>query len=260
MKKIRSLVHKIIWFFKNYHHINLNSKLLSTHFHGPLTYDTDGLTTSNNSDFKNDPLFKKAYNAAKSTNPWPGFTLQWRVYIICYYANHVKDLEGDFVECGVNTGAYARALIEYINFNSLKKTFYLFDTYEGLPDFLVSEAELIAGIDGYLGNHYKNVYEQVKETFKPFKTKIIKGVVPETLSQFIGDKVCFLSIDMNIVKPEIAAANFFWDKLVVGGVMVLDDYGFPMHINQKLAFDDFAKKHNQNILSLPTGQGILVKK
>ena len=61
-----------------------------------------------------DPHFMKAYQAAAATKPWEGFTLQWRVYIVCWFANYVKHLEGDFVECGVNTGAYSKAVIEYI--------------------------------------------------------------------------------------------------------------------------------------------------
>jgi hypothetical protein len=64
---------------------------------------------------------------------------------------------------------------------------------------------------------------------------------------------------MNVVQPEIAAAEYFWDKLVQGAVLILDDYGFPQHIHQKIAFDDFAKQRNQTILSLPTGQGIIIK-
>jgi O-methyltransferase len=268
-KKTRNLYTRLKWFTRNYHQINFNSQIKPTdipapsvysHYHGPITYDTDGLTTSNNADFIKEPRFKKAYDAALETHPWDGFTLQWRVYIICWFADMVKDLQGDFVECGVNTGAYARAIIEYINFDSLAKQYYLFDTFQGLADDLVSEEEIKAGIDYYMGSHYKDVYEQVLETFRPFNTKIIRGVVPSSLSEFSGDKVCFLSIDMNVMMPEIAAANYFWSRLVNGGVMVIDDYGFPMHINQKIAFDDFARNHQQEILSLPTGQGIIIKK
>jgi O-methyltransferase len=266
--KLRHFYTKLRWFSQNYSQIAFNSRLIPanfqepvipTHYHGPLTYDTDGLTTSNNADFIEEPRFKKAYEAALLTHPWDGFTLQWRVYIVCWFADMVKNLEGDFVECGVNTGAYARAVIEYINFDFLNKTFYLFDTFEGLADELVTEEERVAGIDYYMGNHYKDVYQQVLGTFIPFKTQIIKGTVPESLTKFTGDKICFLSIDMNVVKPEIEAANYFWNRLVIGGVMILDDYGFPMHIHQKLAFDKFASEHSQQILCLPTGQGIIIK-
>ena len=37
---------------------------------------------------------------------------------------------------------------------------------------------------------------------------MIRGTVPDTLATTDIDKVCYLSIDMNIVKPEIAAIEF----------------------------------------------------
>lgn len=258
---IRNNIARIKWFLKNRSNINTNSQLLPQWFgpDHPITYNTDGLATCNNSDFMQTPRFVKAYAAAVATNPWQGFTLQWRVYICCYFASLVKKLEGDFVECGVNTGAYSRAVIDYIDFGSLNKKFYLLDTFEGFPDEQISEEEKMAGVGMYGGDHYKNVYQQVVESFKNFNVKVIKGRVPATLHECDTSKIAYLSIDMNAVAPEIAAAEYFWDKIVPGGVILLDDYGFPMHINQKIAFDIFAVEKNIEILSLPTGQGIIIK-
>jgi len=255
---MKKLIKKILWFLKNYKKIYPDKLFIDNVFYGDITYAADGIVTSTNADFVNEPKFANAYQLAEKTKPGPGFNMPWRVYIVCWLANHVKKLEGHFVECGVNTGAYSRAIIDYIDFNSLNKTFYLFDTFEGLVKEQVTEEELNAGIKDYIG-HYKNVYEQVVATFKPFSTKIIKGIVPETLTQFNSNKVCYLSIDMNVVAPEIAAAEFFWDKLIPGAVMILDDYGFPMHIQQKIAFDKFAYKKKVDILRLPTGQAIIFK-
>lgn len=255
---LKSLYHSIGWYLKNYKQIKRNSRLLSTHFHGPIAYDADGMIISQNSDFINEPRFKNAYKAAADTNPWPGFSLQWRVYIVCYFANQVRHLEGDFVECGVNTGAYAKAIINYIDFNSLNKIFYLLDTFEGLDFELVSQEELAAGVNRYI-DKYKGTYEGVVDSFKNDHVKIIKGAVPGTLPLCTAEKVAFLSIDMNCVEPEIAAAEYFYDKMVTGGVIILDDYGFPKHIKQKEAFDAFALRRKIEILSLPTGQGIIFK-
>ncbi len=250
---------RIIWFFKNYKSIYFESGIYTNELHGPATYKTDGLITSNNCDFINDELFKKAYEKAAATKPWNGFTLQWRTYIVCWFADYVKHFEGDFIECGVNTGAYSRAVIEYIDFPKTNKKFYLFDTFSGLDESLVTELEKNAGINNYFGV-YKDVYQQVIETFSTYNVQIIKGSVPSTLSLCNAEKICYLSIDMNCVEPEIAAINYFWDKIVIGGVILLDDYGFPMHIHQKNAFDSFAIQKGIKILSLPTGQGIIIKK
>jgi len=203
--------------------------------------------------------FKAAYNAGKATLPHiDSEIMPWRIYIVCALAEMVKGLRGDFVECGVSTGVFSRSVMEYLNFQSINKTFYLLDTYDGLVPGQITKEEEKAGISGYLQN-YKNNYEQVVETFKDLPVKIIKGAIPGTLDQCLAKEVCYLSIDMNVIEPEIAAANFFWDKMVTGGVIILDDYGFPMHIGQKRAFDQFAEEKGVNILSLPTGQGIIFK-
>ncbi len=71
--------------------------------------------------------------------------------------------------------------------------------------------------------------------------------------------MCYLSLDMNIVKPEIAAIEFFWDKLVSGAPILLDDYGWLHYSLQKVEMDKFASKKGVKILTLPTGQGLLLK-
>ncbi|MEN9949465.1 MAG: hypothetical protein RLY85_217 [Bacteroidota bacterium] len=258
--QLRFLYKKIEWFIRNHRRVLLiDAKTSANHYLGPITYDTDILTTSNNCDFIREPRFAQAYKAAADTKPWDGFTSQWRVYIVCWFADHVKNLDGDFVECGVNTGAFSRAIIEYVDFNKLNKTFHLLDTFEGFPTQQITEEERKAGI-GIYATHYHPVYEEVKKTFQGFNVNIIKGMIPDSLEVCKTVKIAFLSIDMNAVVPEMAAIHYFWDKLVVGGVVILDDYGFPMHTAQKLAFDEFAQSKNTNILSLPTGQGIMFKK
>lgn len=267
IKTMLNLFRKVKWFFINYKQISFTLKLVPTdhlsipgrNFHGPLTYNTDGLATSNNCDFINDPRFIKAYRAAAATNPWPNFTLQWRVYIVCWFAEMVKNLEGDFVECGVNTGAYAISIINYIEFEKLEKKFYLLDTFKGLDPQQISDEEKKAGIESYLKG-YRDVFAEVQQTFAPYKSvQLIRGLVPDTLPECNSTKICYLSLDMNVVMPEIAAINYFWDKIVVGGVLLLDDYGFPQHIHQKDAFDVFAKEKGVQILCLPTGQGVIIK-
>ena len=252
---IRQFYVKTRWFFRNYATLQYDSEIFNN-LMGPLTYNTDGLATSNNADFMNEPRFVKAYEAAKATNPWPNFTLMWRIHVVCWFSEYARHLDGDFVECGVNTGAYARAIVDYINFNATGKTFYLLDTFQGIDSAYVTEEEKKAGILNY---KYRDTYQEVLETFKSFNTVIIKGSVPETLPDCRVDRICYLSIDMNNMVPEIQAAEYFWPKVVRGGVLLLDDYGFPMHHKQKEAFDKFAAERDHVVLSLPTGQGIIIK-
>ncbi len=252
---LRLLFARTKWFLNNYSKIRYDSIVFISE-HGKLKYNADGLATSSNADFINEPKFAKAYALAKATNPWPNFTLMWRIHIVCWAAEVARNYEGDFVECGVNTGAYARAIVDYIDFNKTGKTFFLMDTFTGLDLKYVTEEEKKLGVSNY---KYRNTYEDVQNTFRPFKTKIIKGSIPDTLTECNVENICYLSIDMNNYIPEIAALEYFWPKVVKNGIVLLDDYGFENHFIQKLAFDRFAEKVNHQILSLPTGQGLIIK-
>jgi O-methyltransferase len=64
---------------------------------------------------------------------------------------------------------------------------------------------------------------------------------------------------MNCTLPEKAALEFFWDKLVPGGVVLSDDYGDVGYEGQKKMYEDFAAAHGLTLLTLPTGQALLFK-
>lgn len=226
--------------------------------YGAASYNYDGLVTAHNADFMSEPKFANAYAAGKATGSWSG-DLYWRAYIICWAADYALRLEGDFVECGVNRGGYALAAMNYTAFERLPKRFYLLDTFKGLDERYIAEEEKEAGIVARRWG-YEDCYEDVVRTFAPYpNVRIIQGTVPDTLPQVDSDKIAFLSIDMNNREPEIAAVTYFWDKLVSGAIIILDDYGWRKHIEQKRAFDQFAKEHNVTILALPTGQGVILK-
>jgi len=224
---------------------------------GPLTYNLDGLATRHNCDFMNEWLFKKAYIAGKKTGSWKDADIFWRAHLVCWAANMAKNIEGDFVECGVNKGGLAMVVATYVNLNTLNKNFYLLDTFCGLPEKYISPEEKTRGV---IPGGFEECYDDVKRIFKDYpNVKIIRGMVPDTLPQVDTDKVAYLSIDMNCSAPEIAAAEYFWDKIVRGGIIVLDDYGYEGHIIQKHNFDDFALRNGVQILQIPTGQGLIFK-
>lgn len=227
-----------------------------------ITYSHDLLYTYHNADFLNDPLFIESYNLGKRTDEnmlLNNYDMEWRIYVLCWAAFYATRLEGDFVDCGVHTGIFSRAIINYINFEKTEKKYYLLDTFSGLDEKYSTSKELQRNKK----MHYDkrgDIYNKVKETFKNFNVEIIKGAVPETLKKVVSQKICYLSIDMNCVKPEIDALNFFWHKMVKGGIIILDDYGYANSTNeQKGAHDEFAKSKNVKILSLPTCQGLIIK-
>jgi O-methyltransferase len=223
-----------------------------------VTYNQDGLTTVHNTGFMFDPDFIKAEKAGAATGSWS--MVHWRVHTILWAANQCMQVEGDFVECGTNKGGFARAIVEYLDLAKTNKNFYLLDTFEGLADELLTDKEKAAGKKEHFENEYSDCYEQVVQTFSNFPfVKIIKGMVPGTLQQVTSKKVAFLSIDMNSTVPEIAALNYFWNKLSKGGIIVLDDYAYVTCDLQYEAHNAWAAEKRIKILSLPTGQGLIVK-
>lgn len=225
-----------------------------TILHDRMTYEKDGLYTIHNCNFINDHEFNKAYLAGRNTGSWGDHEIEWRVHTILWAARHAFKLEGDFVECGVHKGGMARAIIEYLSFENSSKRFYLLDTFEGFDVALLSQSEKGRA------TWYGNTYEEVRSTFKNFSNvEIIKGSVPHTLSQVSAKKIAFISIDMNCVQPEIAAVDFFWPKMVSGGIIILDDFAYSGFESQNLAHTEWAQKNKVDILFLPTGQGLIIK-
>jgi len=225
-------------------------------------YNGDSMKLYNkNLEFLQDTKFQESYQLGINTGHrfGTGIDIQYRVYVACWALSQASHLEGDFVECGVNTGIFSLAAMNYINFNTIDKNFYLFDTYEGIPSDQVSDAEKPI-VEGHYNQFYFDCYELVKKNFSSFPRAIlVRGRVPESLSYVNIDKVSYLSIDMNIAYPEIAGGVYFWDKLVPGGIILLDDYGWQTHEAQKSGWDEFARDRGVQILTMPTGQGLLIK-
>ena len=221
----------------------------STHF-------DDNMRVSKNTEFLSERDFEGSKEIASTHLLNYEKTPDWRLHGELWAAAHASNLDGDFVQCGVETGYTARAILEYVGFSNYKnKTFFLFDTYEGVPEDRVPNDEPAA-----FWNEYHDVYDFVCGKFVEFENvKIVKGIVPDSLSSVEINKVSYLSIDMNYSVPERAALEYFWDKMVHGGIICLDDYAFLGREKQKQTADEFAKNNNVKILTLPTGQGIIIK-
>jgi len=218
------------------------------------TYREDGLVTINNADFLRDAVFLQAYEAALQQQPdtW----IRWRSHVVQWAAHHAMRLPGDFVECGVNRAFLSMSAMTAVDFRHANdRHFYLFDTYCGLVPEQVTSDDQAA-----FRNVYPDTYDFVKGTFRDWKNvSVVRGIVPESLTKVSIERVAYLSIDMNCVKPEIEAIKYFWPRIVPGGIIILDDYGFPGHTAQKHAADDFAGSVGVKVLCLPTGQGLIIK-
>ena len=70
----------------------------------------------------------------------------------------------------------------------------------------------------------------------------------------------FVHLDMDIYEPTIFALKFFNDRLVKGGVILLDDYGFDTCPGIPRAVQEFTETQPGYFgMSLLTGQYLLIK-
>ncbi len=225
-----------------------------------LEYAEDNVYTENAAPFLKDERFLRAYALGEQTGSWHGGTIRWRAYVACWVAEQVARIPGDFIECGVNRGGLARTMTDYVGFGQLDKCFYLVDTFSGLvPEYLSATEQQKQFLERYA--YYKNnSKDYVTRTFASMpNVKVVQGRVPDVLPTIPAEEVAYLSLDMNCTMPEIKAAEFYWDRLTPGGIILLDDYAQKLHSEQQLAFDGFASQRGVSVLSLPTGQGIILK-
>lgn len=221
-----------------------------------LTYNQDWLMCRHNTGFSLEEPFATAYRKAWETGSWHGGDIHWRAHTVAWAASMASKLKGDFVECGTNRGGTAMLVLEYLGREAFaKRKFYLLDTYQGLDEAesKALELEQFAGV-------YNDCWEEVQTRFRPYpEVELVRGTVPGTLDAIKSKEIAYLHIDLNAAKPEQAALKRLWPRLVAGAPVVLDDYAWVTCAAQKKAHDKFAEKHGLKILSLPTGQGLLIK-
>jgi hypothetical protein len=177
-----------------------------------------------------------------------------------WVAEQCYRLDGDFVECGVNRGFWSSAIMEYLRWGGRGKTFWLFDTFSGMVEEQLNETERRLIAVNEKTQSYEECFDHAVENFKEWEdVRLVRGVIPESLLLEDIREVAYLAIDLNCVIPEISAGDFFWNKMVSGGMCLLDDYAYYRYGEQKVAWDGFAVRHGVSILSLPTGQGLWIK-
>ena len=178
----------------------------------------------------------------------------WRKHTLSFAVKTALNIEGDFVECGVNYGFGIDLLAHYLDFEIIKKDWYLYDTFEGVP--------LEQRDEGFIPDNSisLNQFEQVKLKFSKYENiKVIKGMLPDILNQNSPKKISFLHIDLNNAKAEIETLLNLLPIVSMGGVIVLDDYGAMLFKRQCDTEKHLLDMLGISLLELPTGQGLFIK-
>ena len=237
-------------------------------YHRRVFWGDRMLTLDKSAGFLDDPRFLEAYKAIRGSHIYDDYdsphTIAWRLHTLVWAAQRAVDLPGDFVECGVFKGDMAWVVTQMVDFGKLPKQFYLYDTFAGFSRKYSSPADYpdSGGFFDFADNVYKDetIYPTVVEKFRDLtNVRIIRGVVPDSFAEALPERIAYLHIDLNSPAAEIAALEVLFDRVVAGGVIVFDDYGWYLFRKQKEAEDAFFAARDYRVLELPTGQGLVVK-
>ncbi len=219
--------------------------------------------------FLDDPRFAAAYQQIRGSHQYDQYdsphTVAWRLHTLVWAAQNGLALDGDFVECGVFKGDFAWVVTELTDFARQPKVFYLYDTFAGFAPAYSSAADYpeAPGFFDFANQVYNDpaIYAEVVRKFADCaNVRIVRGVVPDSLAQAAPARIAFMHIDLNSPAAEIGALEILFDRVVAGGIIVFDDYGWHLFRKQKEAEDAFMAARGYRIFELPTGQGLVVKR
>ena len=186
--------------------------------------------------------------------------LMYRHWYVSYCIRHAIEFsdtnEYNFVECGTANGVTAYFALKEIESKIQKSKFlmYLYDAWDSMR-----EEELLKTEMNHVGNYSELNINITKKNLKKFEDKTIYnvGYIPESLfSEKSPKSVIYIHIDLNSAKPTLATLEFFFPKLIKGGVILFDDYGQEEYIDTKKVIDKFFSNKSGMLLKLPTSQAI----
>ena len=216
----------------------------------------DGIATVHNDGFRNSPRFRKAYDRAILAAGWD-YGIPYRVHQALWCSRQAQKVEGDFVEVGTGRGFFMSAILEdFADWTTAARELHLFDTFlSTLPDDRGSQPTAGEPVPYYAkskGDTQRNFAEWPH-------VHIHQGDIFETLGDLTSQHIALLHIDLNFWKPEIYVLRSLWPRIPRGGVVLLDDYAYTGHERQYDAMNALAGELRFDILSTPTGQGIIIK-
>lgn len=177
-----------------------------------------------------------------------------RKYTVYGLIRSLNRVPGDIAECGAYNGSTAYFLALATQQAGLSRNVILYDSFEGLSrpraedgsywkagDLAVSEDSARQNLDGFPNVHFR------------------RGWIPERFEEDAARQFCFVHIDVDLYQPTLDSARFFYPRLQPGGMLVCDDYGFTNCPGAMKAMDEFFADKPEHIISLPTGQGLVIK-
>lgn len=179
-----------------------------------------------------------------------------RLYTLFQVMENTSKSAGDIVELGVYRGGSLRFICEVADHLKISPNIYGLDTFSGHAGV---SAEDSSQAEGQFSN--TSLGEVSKYLADCSAVKLVPGDVRETLQGVLDGVECLAMahLDLDLHEPTAQAFRLIEPKLVVGGAIIVDDYGFLSCKGVRKATDEFAAKSGLKKFHLMTGQCLLLK-
>lgn len=172
-----------------------------------------------------------------------------RCYVLHRLAKQSRAVPGALAEVGVYRGGTAYILAR----TRPDARIYLFDTFEGMPT-----------VDPALDLHRQGDFGDtsigaVQEFVGTENAIFVKGVFPESARGLEHERFALVHADCDIYSSVRACCEWFYPRLVRGGVLVFDDYGQLTCPGAKRAVDEFFAKRPEVPILVGEGQALVFK-
>jgi O-methyltransferase len=214
-----------------------------------------------------------ARDVIRAVRPWTMTSpekLNALVYAVRYVVRH--QIPGDIVECGVWRGgsmlAIAKTLLEN---GDTGRDLHLYDTFEGMSEPTEHDkrhdgkpaADMLAASDKSAGVWAYASFEDVQATmaesaYPAERIHYYKGKVEDTIPGDIPEQISILRLDTDWYESTRHELEHLWPRLVPGGVLLLDDYGW--WDGAKRAVDEWLEEVNPRLLLLRMDEGRIAVK
>jgi len=177
-----------------------------------------------------------------------------RCYLLRQLAAQCLPLEGVYAECGVFKGGSAFLIAHTIQ--GTGKQLELYDTFEGMPAEAKNDASRHRV--GEFGNTSLDAVKAYLDKFEA--TQFFPDRIPETFDTEQNKRYCFVHVDVDLYQSVHDCCHYFYPRLVPGGVIIFDDYGFLRYRDAaKRAVDEFFSDKPDVLVSFHTGQCMVMK-
>ena len=180
-----------------------------------------------------------------------------------------KNLPGSFAEIGIMKGTFSFQIMKTLLLHNIEKDFYIFDFFE----------DEINIINKYEENQIKEIYKRTNykrfsvNEIVEYSQKInfnnlncIKGNIEVSIPDFLEDnnnRFSFVYIDLDVEKPTLLALEYFWPRVVSGGIIIIDDYNSKKW-GPFFNIDTFLKNNKNNLeyrnLDNKIKEGLIIQK